>query len=503
MRLLVVFVFFLLLFVLEPPANSDVYRPSVPNKALILYDATGDKGWVGYLNGLFLANLLGHFSTLYDLTPVEGYTKGLLDSYKATFYLGTQYNNQLPKAFIDDVLQTTRPIVWFRYNLWTLIAAHPDFSAAYGFEFLGMDSSGFDQITYKNSTFDKNQRDSELGLVALTNPDVATIWASALQKSTEMTIPYIVQGGHVWYVADIPFTYLSENDRYLVFADLLYDILDVKPPQTKRALIRLEDIDPTYNTTTLRAAADYLYSEGVPFAIAVIPYYRDPLGYYTGGLPEFVQMTEVPDFVDTLKYMISKGGTVILHGYTHQYSDKENAHTGVSGDDYEFFRVTSDTLLFQPVDEDSEAWVEDRVKSALSLLETSGLSATIWETPHYVASDSANHYFSKAFLSISGRVLYFDKQDLTHYAGQFFPYVIQQDSYGQKIIPENLGCVSPEEPGGTVDDLVRVAKNNLVMHDAWASMYYHPFLGLSYLQQLIPSIKALGYEFVPMSTDLI
>jgi len=48
----------------------------------------------------------------------------------------------------------------------------------------------------------------------------------------------------------------------------------------------------------------------------------------------------------------------------------------------------------------------------------------------------------------------------------------------------------------------RTAKKNLVIRDAWASMYYHPYLGLSYLQQLIPEIKALGYTFVPVSSDL-
>ena len=95
---------------------------------------------------------------------------------------------------------------------------------------------------------------------------------------------------------------------------------------------------------------------------------------------------------------------------------------------------------------------------------------------------------------------------MAHNAGQFFPYVIQKDTYGQKIIPENLGCVSIASSLGTplrtVDDILLTAKKNLVVRDAWASLYYHPYLGLTYLKQLVPAISALGYEFVAISPEV-
>ena len=475
------------------------------NNVLILYDSSTPTPWVAYLNALCLANLIGHFDTTYTLLAVEEYKAREIEKHSTIFYLGVNYNNPLPKAFIHDVMHTTKNIVWFRYNLWQL--PYDLLNKNNGLHFDYMDNTGFDKIQYKNTRFTKNKYDLELGHVTIVDNKKATVSAMALHTSTGNTTPYVVHAGNLWYIADIPFTYISENDRYLVFADLLHDMLEIPHEHTKRALLRLEDIDPE----TLKKTADYLYSQHVPFGISVIPYFKDPLGYTAKGLSRSVKMTDVPAFIDALKYMESKGGRIILHGYTHQYGEIENAFSGITGHDYEFFRVsvdlkTSTTTRFESLDEDSYDWVNDRVTSALSLLSQSGLSANIWETPHYVASDLDNRYFAQKFPAIIGRVLYFNQDDPMHHIGQFFPYVIQKDSYGQKILPENLGCISPVSwfnfPVRNVDDVVLSAKKNLVIRDAWASMYYHPYLGLSYLQQLIPEIKKLGYQFVAVSPEL-
>lgn len=481
--------------------------------ALILYDSVGGANWVGYLNAVFLGNLIGHFDRTYKTQPIEDYTAGEIAQYDTTFYIGSYYNNSIPHAFIQDARQTTQTIVWFLYNFSQFTQAIPNFSTQYGFIVDGIDSSGYDSIVYKKTQLSKNLLDPFLGRIKIINPILAITPAIAQQTTTGKSTPYIVHSHNLWYVADSPFTYLSENDRYLAFADLLYDILAVPDVvETKRALLRLEDIHPAYDTNVLKATADYLYAQHVPFAISVIPSYVDPLGYYNKGVATHVLMTDTPDFVNTLKYMESRGGTIILHGYTHQYSDVKNSLTGTSGDDYEFFRVeqdpiTSEITTFQPIDEDSETWVNEHVTAALSLFKDAKLTASIWETPHYLASILDNRYFAKQFPATIGRVHYFDPSNVMHHAEQFYPYVIKRDQYGFKVIPENMGYVSPhnasEFPIRTVDDILLSAKKNLVVRDAWASMYYHPFLGLTYLQQLIPAIKALGYEFVTVSSELL
>ena len=57
--------------------------------------------------------------------------------------------------------------------------------------------------------------------------------------------------------------------------------------------------------------------------------------------------------VSALKYMQSKGGTIIEHGYTHQYSNVANPYDGVTGDDAEFFRAQCATTQTPPYNFDA------------------------------------------------------------------------------------------------------------------------------------------------------
>jgi uncharacterized protein YdaL len=503
-------------------------KPAPREAALILYDSSGPDGWIGGLHARMLANLLGHFQLSYSIEPVEDYRRGSIGDSRATFYVGSVFDNPLPRAFLQDAMAAEGPVCWFKYNLWQLgrdTAFGSEFETRTGFRFEFMDSSGYELINYKGETFTKNQLDAELGVATILDSDLAAAPALACQQATTNCIPYIVHGGNFWYVADAPFAYLDEEDRYLVFADLLHDILRIPHPESHRAVIRLEDIDPTYPTDLLERAADYLHAEGVPFLVSVIPVYVDPLGFYNDGVPQTVALTRAPEFVHALEYMESQGGQIVLHGYTHQYDRVPNPYTGVSGDDYEFFRVTVDAqnafVDYLPVPQDSKHWAKSRIHDALDQLKRTGLSAIAWETPHYAASPLDYEVFADRFPLTIQRVLYFDSAGHMagrngkrrsmfdsggHNAGQFFPYVIHRDLYGQKIVPENIGNIGLVPFGGSPmrlpSDLIRAAKKNLAVRDGWASGFFHPFLDLSYLQELVRGVKALGYDYVPLSDDL-
>lgn len=500
--LLIVFPFFV------PNAGSGADRPRPSDTWIILYDSTGSFGWIGGLHAKLLSNLLGHFPEPYEIRAVEGYRAGDISHAKGAFYLGTIFNNPLPRAFLEDVLNTTRPVCWFKYNLLQLAQLDPAaFEARFGFRFEFIDASGFSNITYKGESFSKSMLDPDVGRVTVLNPTVAREFATAW-RSDSNSAPYVIRGGNLWYVGDSPFTYMSEEDRYLIFADLLHDIVQIPHNESHRAIIRLEDIDPTYPPELLRRAADFLANEEVPFAVAVVPVYADPSGFYNGGIPERVAMIDTPEFVETLRYMTNKGAQLVLHGYTHQYAATNNPFTGVSGDDYEFFRVVLDSnanfITYAPVPEDSANWARSRVNGALRELRLSGFEPVAWETPHYAASDLDYPVFAENFALTIQRVLYFDSAG--HSAGQFFPYVIERDFYGQKIIPENLGNVDLEwwfhYPPRFPEDIVRAARKNRVVRDGWASAFFHPYLPLSYLEEVVDGIRGLGYMYVPVSNPM-
>ncbi len=514
----------LLLIAASIPAAAKPKDTDSDGSVLILYDTTGEYGWTGEIHARMLANLLGHFPVTYKASSIEKYRKGDIERYSATFYIGSTYDSPLPSAFTRDVMTTTRPVTWFKYNIWQLAWGNPLFSSKFGFTFNWLDWSGYDTIYYQGENFLKHEADPELGYVWVLYPnictEIATAWRTTETGDTE-SIPYIVKGNNLWYVADLPFAYITEEDRYLIFCDLLHDILGFDPPDTKRAIIRIEDVDPNTDPEALRDIADYLHSLDVPFAVSVIPVYLDPLGHYSGGIPDENRLSWEPELVDALHYMISKDGQIVLHGYTHQYDETPNPYNGVTGDDYEFYSAELDTdgittLYTGPVPEDSKRWAVGRIKNARAELKACGLTPIAWETPHYAASATDYKVFASLFSLTIQRALYFDlrvpsngfkgKGDPTFFGGQFFPYVINKDIYGQKIAPENLGSYEPDPWQGYrpwyVEDILRCAEKNAVLRDAWASCYFHPFYEFSALEQIVEGIQSLGFTFVPLSEDM-
>ncbi len=471
-----------------------------PNdRCLILHDSSGKNGWVGELHAKMLANLLGHFSLNYRIQPVETYLAGDMGGFATVFYLGTRYNNTLPTAFLEEVMTTKNTVCWFQYNIWKLSGSAgfgAQFTQRFGFQFDYLDSSGYTNVLYKGESFGKNALAPELGRTTILDTNLVRVPATAW-KGTTNSIPYILQGSNLWYVADSPFSYMGEEDRYVIFADVLHDILRISHPESHRAHIRLEDISPVYSLADLQGATNVLHAEGVPYSVAVVPVYSDPLGIYNGGLPQQVTLSESPDLVSTLQSLSTNGGQLVMHGYTHQYDSEPNPYTGVSGDDYEFFRVTvneqGETTTYSPVPEDSVAWAEGRVQAGLDEFRAAGLVPVAFEPPHYAASAVDYGGFARHFGVTIQRALYFAHSGQC--GGQFFPYVIERDVYGQKIMPENLGNVDPNR---LPDTLIRIARKNLVVRDGWASAFYHPYLGTNYLRELVRGVKALGYTYRPL-----
>jgi uncharacterized protein YdaL len=513
-------------------AAPDCFAASRSRKSdpvLILHDATGPFGWIGGVHARMLANLLGHFDVPYRAVPVDAYVPGSVEQAQAIFYLGTTYDQPLPPAFRQEVLATSRPVCWFKYNLWQLNAGPGSaFAAKYGFQFDFLDPSGYELVSYKQETFGKDQADRELGHTTLVSGGAASVPAWACRQGSAECIPYVVHGGNFWYVADTPFSFISEEDRYLVFCDLLHDILGMDHAEQHRALIRIEDVDARTSPDSIRAVTDYLNGRGLPFLLSVIPVHQDPLGFYTGGVPRTVPLSQAGPLREALREAVGRGGQIVAHGYTHQWDVSPNPYTGASGDDFEFMRVQLDAarafVEFEAVPGDSYKWAQGRARAAVREFRKAGFSVTAWSTPHYAASAIDFAAFGDLFPLTVQRVIYFeDTGNVTgvqgrgqrwralfasggHFGGQFFPYVIQEDIYGQKVVPENLGNVDlPVLNGSAVRrpaDMIRIAHKNRVIRDGWASGFFHPFLDLALLRELVEGIQAEGYTFVPLAPSV-
>ena len=525
---------------LVTPSQARTWGGSGSGTALVVYDTTGTWGWLGEMYAMAAGNLASHFGKV-TAEPVASYVAGQVGNYTATIYLGSTYNEPVPAAFLNDVLSTTHPVIWAGSNIWQLTgtegsAADTAFKSVYGWDPSNSYIDTTDNpvtVSYKGQTLSRNAGNgADVLAPAITTASLVSVLAQAnctatcapIAQTTGTSFPWAIRSSNLTYVGEIPFSYISESDRYLAFSDLLFPALMPGAATTHQGLVRLEDVDPTANPTVLRQFADYLFSQHVPFSVAVIPEYTDPKGTYNGGRPQTVTLAQAPAVVSALKYMQSKGGTIIEHGNTHQYSNVANPYNGVTGDDAEFFRAqcaTTQTPPYQfhspclntdwvtwtgPLPGDSSTWAAGRATAGRKLFTQAGLAApTIWETPHYFASaadyagiDSvyATRYERELFVSgqLSGSPL-----DYSRIVGQFFPYVVN-DVYGEKIIPEDLGNYEPttenNNPPRTPADIIHNAQVNLAVTQGVASFFFHPTYSLTYLQQIVTGIKSLGYTFV-------
>ena len=499
------------LFLASPALAGSIAAPSAVTGAstLVLYDTTGPYGWLGELYAIMTANLVSHFGT-WTALPVVSYVPGSLNNYTACVYIGSTYGEPLTAAFLSDVYSTTANVIWIFDNIWQLTAANSGFQAKYGFAPWVFDYSTVATVTYKSQSL-KRYSANAAGIMSYSAVGADVTVLGECVRSDNSTFPWAVRAANLTYIGENPFAYISEGDRYLIFCDLLFDALAPATVTQHRALVRLEDIDPMNSATKLKSIADWLSSNKVPFGFQIIARYLDPLGVYNNGTAVDISMHTETAVVAAIKYMQQKGGTLICHGYTHQYSNIDNPYTGVTADDCEFYRLTGSgngiLNYVGPVPPDTaSSWALGRFASYQTELAACGLAMpTMMTFPAYAASVPDYQAAAATFTTRAERSLYFtgllsnQAIDYTRLAGQFCPYTVQ-DVYGMKVLADSLGGVDPTTyegiPPRLPADIIADAQRTLVVRDGYASFFYNPEDSISYLEQTVTGIKALGYTFV-------
>ena len=560
-----------------------ITQAAKPECVQVFYDRGPADYWIGHANAVFMQNLLGHFPHLQQVVePIENYKKGDLERCKASFYIGTHFGVTIPEVFHTDYMNTTKNVAWLGYNIWRNPAVlQKVFNYRYS-HLTTLDTTRLDQsakptyfkwIDYKGERFKKFGEwsptaprifhapfeMSAMSAIDMVNSETQ-ILAMAEHNGTRERLPYILRNKNHFYVADSVFSYMHESDRYLVFSDLIFDVLNEKPRHKKKyAVMRIEDVHPLIDDSVLKLITTTLKKLEIPINISIIPFYYDSLKYDDRPAADsFKPASQKPNFVTWIKDLQANNATFIWHGITHQYSKLKNPHTGASGDDFEFWNARTN----KPIAEDSAKYVIDRMFIGAKELAKVNIKPQIWITPHYQASALDNILFSHLVPWSMGRVIYqnFDlkspmpahkkstwytdgdinkqkarlaylgglKLETTSpWSGQLFPYEIYGDVYGQRLLPENLGNVQPRENDQvvfprTADEIIADAKRNLVLRDVWASYFYHPFLfqvpetlrpehlkpgtkirtwadfdgDTREMERVVLELKKMGYEFI-------
>ena len=429
-------------------------------KVLVFYDPEGEN------DARQLGVLLRHFKAETQLVALDGSLNfSTFPEADVIFYMGVAFRPDIPRNFIRYILNQDATVCWINHNLLEL---GDDFLQEKGFTIERIDESSQYDIIYRDKNFTK--LDSLLHIVTVLNPNRCTIRATA--RSNEIVVPYAINSGDFWYFADVPTSYVTEGGRHIVFSDLLHNVLREDHQENHTALVRIEDINPESDPESLISIARYLHSNNVPFAVGVTPLYLDP------STNTAVSLSEQPELVKALRYCIANGGSLVLHGCTHQYR-------GQTTIDYEFW----DGLSEQPLFEDSEEYIKERIFKGLEECRNNGLFPLAWETPHYAASlldyRTVDQYFTTVY----------ERRQTMNILGtdQLLPFYIPSDGGHAQMIPENLGYIPYDDP--SAERIIEFAEKNMAIRDGFASFFFHPFVPIDVLKDIVNGIQALGYQF--------
>jgi uncharacterized protein YdaL len=504
----------------EAHASARIHQMTASKQALILYDSIGPYAYVGNLYARQLGALCTHFSLNCNLVPVEKYTPGTMNAYTATFYLGTTYANALPASFLADALAAKTPLVWMGYNLWEIAwnadgSNNSQFTAKFGFDFNYMDGVPYTTVTYKGVPLTANPDGAGLANLSIVKSSLAKILATATTPSGATT-PYLVHSGNLWFTAENPLEDSGTNrspDRAAVIEDSIHDVInDGMTTGQHRAIIR---IDQVHAQTSPGALLDIANSMGgTPYAVCVVPHYKDPMGHYSGGAAEDQTISDAQALANAISVMVSKGAQVVMQGDTHQYGSQRNPNNGVSSDDMEFYRVrpgapgdpegqpTNGGFDFiGPTTEDSTSWVRSKIHDGISILTANQWTVSGWCTPMYMASLTDYQAFQSSFqYSLDrGNTFAADSSGNVYFAPLCTPWPILDD-IGMIRMPENMGYFSTTNFGVwevIPAAVVQAAKNTkTAIRDGWFGGYFHATYAVDFLDEIVGGLKSSGFTFV-------
>lgn len=286
----------------------------------------------------------------------------------------------------------------------------------------------------------------------------------------------------------------------LLLAELLHEFFD-EPHLNEplRGYIRLEDIHPFVDPEPLKEIADVLAEKNLPYMIAVIPVYTNP------ETKKQYHFSDSPKLLKVLKYMQDHGGSIVLHGYTHQFRLSE------TGEGFEFWDVEHNMPIYHGPDEEvifktvedfdhvtdyeayleeqkafERAYIEERLIKGIEELTNYGLYPLAFEAPHYTMSQQGYQVTSNYFTTYVGQLQLSDEDwEIMTTA----PYMTKPTMlHGMTILPETLGYVVPDNPNAILDMISR-AHDQLFVRDGMVAGFYHPYLGVDRFNALLSELE--------------
>ncbi len=455
----IIFAIILLAFI----PKSFTFADKISDKALIVYESelniNSVENKVNYLN-----ELLYVFNKNVEKMQIDDYKSGDMDSYNSVFVINIE-NDISNKQFLDDLSVYKNKIYWIGNKIEDFLDENKKYTIKY-------DSQNYsiNELVYKENSLIINSGYSYNIITASKDAKVL-----AEMSDSYNTYPFIINEDNLYYISR------WDLENSFIFEDSLNDFYNIKHFDKGKIFIRIEDVHPFRDTKQLREIADYLYSKDIPFMIALIPTYVD------SKTQSITTMDMKPEFIETIQYMQEKGGSIVLHGYTHQLGNEE-----ISGEGYEFWDIKNDT----PVDEDIEPYVKNRVLSGLRLCIENKIYPLAYEAPHYAINIDGYKELKKYFSTYVGQY----QNNNNNFATNSSPFTIKNSDTFNVLIPENLNYVD-ENDEFSVDKIKESFKKLSMVRGYTGGFFFHPYLDINYLKEIVEFLEDENVEFLDLKEE--
>ena len=311
------------------------------------------------------------------------------------------------------------------------------------------------------------------------------------------TYPIVIKSNKNYYFSIDNFS----AHKKIIVGEILHEVFGEDHEKTRPAYIRLEDIHPLVDPQNVEDITKMLKEKNIPFMMATIPVYTNP---ETGKEHHF---SDSPKLLKVLKEAQKNGGSIVLHGYTHQYRDSETgegfefwdveSNTPIYADAYEKFTLQEESEFANQKDYESymneltefeSEYIRTKVTRGIQELTNYGLYPLAFEAPHYTMSQNGYQVLSEYFSTYIGQIQLSDTDwELMGTA----PHITTPSFLnGMEVLPETLGYVQPEDPEAIQKMMDSAGKFELTS-DGILGAFYHPYLGVEQFEELIEEMEVL------------
>lgn len=279
--------------------------------------------------------------------------------------------------------------------------------------------------------------------------------------------PFIIESKNVTYVSRVD----MNEPLFYIFAQHLMTLFPAKDLPSNLLMVSLQDVHGFSDQVKLRQLADRLYELQIPFNIQLIPYFK------MKGSEKIYKYSDIPQFVDTLKYMTSKGGSLIVETFPVEISDN-----------------TLTALSFNSVVGVTASPIKNYFESVFYMLVHDGLSPIGFSSPRGELANEELLYLRSHIMNYVG-LRYISPEQYVIY-----PYVLEETKGFHRFYPLNLGYIDYNSPNLWTNFNESLEKISII-ETPFYGVYFSPDMPVSYVDELYENAISHQLQFFDFKTE--